>query len=1163
MPSPLSRGALPGAATGAGSLGLGGADAASAVSSIYGGSRSQRVASASGAHPGSTAAGAGPGAAAHFRKTLYGSTALVGMAKPSYASSSPALSSAAPGGAVAAGAMAVPAGAGGAGRGDGPLHGRKAPPADTADSNTHRDYSFVIAGGAAQSARSSSGMPVLPTKEGYLSKKTDINPSTSLASALSRGWKVYRVVLKGAKIFFYKPPSESELRAMFPEEIAAATNETAGGYVRSSMALVTYDDAGTSSSAPGFPMAPGEVDSGLRGILFEPGVCDGEITAPLCERYGFGECFTEVDLRSLKFKRYVCVLIFDDTIVVLKRRWVRQGLASSFFGAVSNKMRFGKNTHAKTHQPADNSSLISSELGIAGKGYFTKWKFHSQYPLASAEAVEAASSRFSVAHAPGVLGHLSRESQAGSGRISLYSIGNSSVSSVMTRTSTVSKDYSGALSSGLVPGFQLFVGGKERVARMFVATTYDAKNTWLSRFAAAKASYARRLRQRPHPRDNTAAAAATAAGRRFNGGGSEQPRPATAAMAKDLSAEAAHAEDKPKDARTRLYWGTQQHPELVVAPHAAGSEAAGTVVVGGSRSALVHELVFRTVAAAPDTPSFSAQLVGTYPLLMSHAEFLGELRRYAGLVVPDAPEYAALAAGLGEVVVALAGHYAHAYDADQIEALRTIVATAIGADPDHDVEALAAIHDAINDMNPVAAPPASDDANKSQHTAGPSAGASAGASAGLSADAQNLPLTGLESYEIIGSISSAMGTKIAGDIPRPPPPRGRSRTHHGEPELAIPQIPTVPELIRVEITGLTPSLLLRVPPHEFAHQLYLFHKSQLVGFNPKLAQLYIPQPPRRSATGPQSLLTAMSAPSAAEPNCSPARDAASPAGLPAADAAGAAGAEGSLDMYRQLMVFTQHEPHFVTRLVHHHLLVELPLNRPARRSAVLQQWVRIGEECRAIGDAVAWAAIAMAVTMAPIARLGETWHSVALSWKELIVSEWVPLLIAHGLHEADIGVPGQPADAKPLIIRPQQRSGSSTPTAGPGYSYTPIPYYGTIRMRVARQGRRLQQEYAPALAAAGGGAGALGSAAEPGDKLLFAHYGHMFTAAQEAAADIPNSVVERARTDIMRSRASSLSLASKFQQGGAIEVGSGIGADRRSMGQDALQPPAQLTPSAA
>ncbi|KAJ2312243.1 hypothetical protein IWW54_002197, partial [Coemansia sp. RSA 2705] len=856
-------------------------------------------------------------------------------------------------------------------------------------------------------------------------------------------------------------------------------------------------------------------------------------------RYTFGECFTEVDLRSLKFKRYVCVLIFDDTIVVLKRRWVRQGLASSFFGAVSNKMRFGKSSRVKAHQLTDNSSLVSAELGITGKGYFTKWKFHSQYLLANVEAIEAASSRFSVTHAPGVLGHLGREGQAGSSRVSLYSIGNSSVSSVMTRTSTVSKDYSGALSSGLVPGFQIFVSGKERVARMFVATTSDAKNNWLSRFAAAKASYARRLRQRP--RENTGG------GRRYNGA-NEPTRPATATAGKDAGADAAHADEKAKqqkDTRTRLFWGTQRHPELVV--KASDDASAGTnVVIGGSKSALVHELIFRTaeqLADSEDQPlapigadSFSLRMVGTYPLIMTHGEFLGEFQRYAGLVTPETPGYKALASSLGEITKALATHYAVMYDADQIAVLRAVVAKLFADETEK--HSTAAISAAIDRMVPLTAPAPAEDAARAP---------------AVPADATlpRSPPVNLDSYEIIGTLSSATAPKSSTDTGARPL-RGRSKTHHGEPDPTVPQIPTVPELVRVEVTGLSPSLLLRIAPAEFAHQLYLFHKSQLAGFNPKLAQLYLPLPPaslRQEANGPRqptpSLLTVGAA--GADADGSPHGGAANGAlGISTSGTGDSAAAieasEALLQAHRQLMVFTHNEPHFLTRMIHHQLLVELPLNRPARRSALLQHWVRVGEECRIIGDALSWAAIAMAVTMAPIARLRETWHGVALFWKDLIVTEWVPLLIKHGIYEADIELPGRALEAKPLVIKPQNKSGASTPSAALGYSYTPIPYYGPIRLYIAREGRRLKQKYQGALGGSGGN--------DQTDRVLFAHYGHMFAAAQEAVNGIPNSVVERARTSIMRSRASSVSLASKFQQSGAQ---SGVNSNRTSVATDSAQ----------
>ncbi|KAJ1847747.1 hypothetical protein LPJ73_004170, partial [Coemansia sp. RSA 2703] len=939
---------------------------------------------------------------------------------------------------------------------------------------------------------------------------------------------VYRVVLKGAKLFFYKPPSESEMRAMFPEETAAATKETAGGYFRASTSTVTHDDVNGS----GFPLAPGEIDAGSRAVLFSPGVSDGEIAVPLCERYVFGECFTEVDLRSLKFKRYVCALIFDDTIVVMKRRWVRQGLASSFFGAVSNKMRFGKGARVNNTQVTDNSSLVSAELGIQGKGYFTKWKFHSQYPLTNVEAIEAASSRFSVSHSPGVLGHLGRESQTGSGRISLYSIGNSSVSSIMTRTSTVSKDYSGALSSGLVPGFQIFVGGKQRVTRMFVATTSDAKNNWLSRLAAAKANLVRRLRQRTrepaqaarHPQTTATAAPGTGVAT------ATAAVPGKDTLADDLAGPADDRTRPAKDARARLYWGTQRHPELIVKRRETATDAtndnsdSGTTeavtVVGGSRSALVHEMVFATAASSEtEAETFCKQVVGMYPLLMTTAEFLREFQRYAELVEPELDDYESTQKRLCDTVLALAANYATAYNTDQIGILRSIAETAC-LSKDSVISAV----DAMVPLAEAEATPADDSV-----TANSAAGNSSHASVAKSYSPPPVPdMPRMMSYEIVTapSVQVENGGKPISNSSTLGPFRGRSRTTHADTEPTVPQIPSVPELIKVEVTGLSPSLLLRVTPAEFAHQLYLFHKTHLALFDPRQPRLFLPAPKPSAmnshhAQPTPSLLTAGATFAHENDSLVPMHNAnsatlgSSSAGeLPVETNA----SEGELDILRQLMVFTQDEPHFITRMIHHQLLVEIPLNRPARRSALLQHWVRIGEECRIIGDAVSWAAIAMAVTMAPIARLRETWHGVASMWKDLIVTEWLPLLINYGIYDTDIEV----ADAKstelrPLILRIQTQPNSSAAV----YTYTPIPYYGTIRICVNRQGRRLKRQFSPLVSGTAG--------SDTGDKVLFAHLGHMYGAVQSAIDNIPNIVVERARTSIMRSRASSVALSSKFQ----------------------------------
>ncbi|KAJ2795949.1 hypothetical protein H4R20_005703, partial [Coemansia guatemalensis] len=837
-------------------------------------------------------------------------------------------------------------------------------------------------------------------------------------------------------------------------------------------------------------------------------------------------------------------------------------------------MRFGKSARAKAHQQhTDNSSLVSAELGITGKGYFTKWKYHSQYPLSNVEAIEAASSRFSVSHSPGVLGHLGRESQAGSGRLSLYSIGNSSVSSVMTRTSTVSKDYSGALSSGLVPGFQVFVSGKERVARMFVATTSDAKNNWLSRFAAAKASYARRLRQRENPSD----------GRRYNpAGGNDTARAATGAAGRDTGAEATQNEEKAKpakDTRTRLYWGMQRHPELVVAEpsvaegdatqanagenQANGSEAqtsgsgaqsGSAVVVGGSISALVHEMVFRTTEKTSDAAiggkhsgveTFAQQLVGTYPLIMSHSEFLAEFQRYAGLVIPEAEGYKELAAALGETIRGLAAQYSHVYSAEQIAVLRAIVEKSIAADAGDDDAAVASVTAAIDGMEPAAPATQTDEPSKVQ-------------GAGAQADLRS-PGSNLDSYEIIGTLPAGLTAKASTDGGARTM-RGRSKTHHGEPEASVAQIPGVPELVRVEITGLTPSLLLRVAPEELAHQLYLFHKSQLAAFDPKMARLYTPKQPgtqrRDGSAAPHATPSLLTVGTTGVEADGAARQQADDGACSGAEPDSATGDAAALDVQRQVMAFTPNEPHFLTRLIHHQLLVELPLNRPTRRSALLQHWVRIGESSRAIGDAVAWAAVAMAVTMAPVARLRETWHGVELRWRELVATQWIPLLVRHGIYEADVAAP---EDSGPLVLRPlsqgsvagAEHAHAAMPytasAAALAYAYAAIPYYGPIRMRIARLGRRLQRQYSPALAAAGG-------SGDPGDRVLFAHIGHMHAAAHAAAAGIPSSLVTRARTGIMRSRASSLSLAATFQHDGDAAQAAGLAAtDPAMLGHAPLQ----------
>ncbi|KAJ2552472.1 hypothetical protein EV175_003297, partial [Coemansia sp. RSA 1933] len=555
--------------------------------------------------------------------------------------------------------------------------------------------------------------------------------------------------------------------------------------------------------------------------------------------------------------------------------------------------------------------------------------------------------------------------------------------------------------------------------------------------------------------------------------------------------------------------------------------------------------------------TYGRQFVATYRLFMDDSEFMREFQRYSGLVTADLENHAALVGHLCEIVSALAAHYEKTYSEENIEALRSIVEKNIAADSSVvDKAKLAVVKSDIDRMVPVVvekiADHSDDPAGKRVQTV------DTGNDTVL---IKSPPPSKMFSYEIVSppvmpSTSDATSTisKHATDEPL----RVRSKTHHGEPDLVVPQIPSVPELVRVEITGLSPSLLLRIPPVEFAHQLYLFHKSKLVGFDPKAVNFYVSLPGASTPHGasadvrqqaPPSLLTAGStldiegpnSPSASAAQASNSKAYSIGAAVGGAIAAAVSGgglavdckastshsAEKLFDMQRQLMVFTQSEPHFLTRLVHHQLLIDLPLNRPARRSALLQHWVRIGEESRTIGDAVSWAAIAMAVTMAPITRLRETWHGVSLMWKDIIVTQWVPLLIKYGIYDVGTELSKEAGRSRPLIIKPQtsqknSKSGFFVSAEASGYSYAPIPYYGSVRLSIERQGLMRKRIYEPLLSASGNG--------DSGDKLLFAHHGYMYTAAEDVIKGITDTAVERARTSGIRSRASSVSLANKFQR---------------------------------
>ncbi|KAJ1927204.1 hypothetical protein IWQ60_003133 [Tieghemiomyces parasiticus] len=769
------------------------------------------------------------------------------------------------------------------------------------------------------STHSTSGGTIL--KEGYLNRKTDLHPNNPVSSALlARGWKVYRVMLKGSKLYFYKPPSEGEVRKRFPFEGSPLSTATQS---LSAPDAHPADDPEAEPVHRGLPLLAADFDPSAVPFLFEADVRAGAITAPLCTRYVFGGHFTEVDIVKFKFKRYVCLLVFDDLVVVCKRKWVKQhkGVA----GAVTGAFRLARSLSTRLKETSDAASLRSVDGG-RGAGYYTRWKQHACYPLTSVDVVEAASTRLSVSAAS---------------RTTLYAQANVSSTSVMTTASTVSTDYASVVGAGNVQAFQMFVArGKDSVTRLFVAGSASDKAVWVARFMAAKAAYGRRQRPRVEPDARSLASS----------GRASVSVPLSTHV---TSAAAPTTKGGARPTRRRLYWSTDRHPELIL--RADDTESASSPpVTAGTRTALVHELLFHTpdgpAHATVDFDTYLMVFLVTYPCFMTARELVQELERYAELITATAAG-APFARNFGQLLARwIAWAPTDVRDGDLADTLIKLVAKLVVP---HNATLAAKLRDEI--------------AAAATAVEKPPKGA---------ADVA----TGRPSM-----IRFADGAGVKGK-PDPGPPAQRPR---------VPRVPSgseTPLVAQVLANGLSPTLFLKLTPQDLALQLYLYHWHLYFARDPLAVRQFL----------------------AGE------------------------GIESAVSIGSRALHFTPDRPHFLTRLLIHHVLADLPPTRHAKRSTLLAHWIKVGESARRMNDAVAWAAVAIGLTHPAVARLYEAWREVPLPWRQVVADQWVPLLVEHGLVASATLAP----PARPRVV-------AFVPTAASSRGFHPttlpaIPYCGTV-----------------------------------------------------------------------------------------------------------------------
>ncbi|KAI7864758.1 hypothetical protein BDF14DRAFT_1884040 [Spinellus fusiger] len=221
------------------------------------------------------------------------------------------------------------------------------------------------------------------------------------------------------------------------------------------------------------------------------------------------------------------------------------------------------------------------------------------------------------------------------------------------------------------------------------------------------------------------------------------------------------------------------------------------------------------------------------------------------------------------------------------------------------------------------------------------------------------------------------------------------------------------ELSKIHPTGLTPCLFLSLDPVHFAEQIYMFHYSQHCAH-------------RQALTNPLSFLPG--------PHLPP-------------------------QMAHSLM-FTTVSPHFITRLIRRHILVDTQQHNKSStensmivRKKLIEHWIQVGQELFRLGDMSGWCAIAMGVCSVGVVRLKESWKSVDKDLVQTVIQEWVPLLADHGLFSQEVWVDGWEDDQTrefATVLRPVHKHAT----------LSGLPYFGTLKQAVDRMRRHIKEDLA-------------------------------------------------------------------------------------------------------
>ncbi|CAB4373250.1 unnamed protein product [Rhizophagus irregularis] len=766
-----------------------------------------------------------------------------------------------------------------------------------------------------RSSTSISNVPVI--KEGYL-KKIDFDSKPFLTS---RGWKVYKVNLRASKLFCYKPPSEAVLKTFFPSN---NNDSSIGNDVHStSFSPVIANDRGMN-------LNPSNFDSNAAKFIFE---------SNLIKKYYYGEKGYEVDRSVLmRFKKLVCLLIFEDNVIICKRKFIRYTTNLRLMGAIG----LGGGNHSSTNVPNSNnndiefggqdidSKSISSTRGITdndgtntnnnnkGKGYFTKWKLDAYYPIHSIEVIDP---NFQATYSPYIVPNSSSHHQ----QFTTNRINDIETSSLHSTSSSISVAANTPSSSSAILYLNITDGQDKDSYRVFVVPNNEIRSLWEAKLFDAKKKSLRKIM--------------------IQEGGSDMDNIPVGSHDHTSS-------DKPDSRKlVRAYWGTTKHPELIIkdinsqqnldhdnvsattspvspsSPIIDSSSLSQRFIRGGLIDSLIHELIFETQKGPNDNnDEFLLTFLLTYSLFTEPNHIFRELRRCGNISDNDELKKSKfISKRLCTILSTWCKNYGNDLSRDDVyNGMMEILEEVLIKEDIIEVEELKSL---------------------------------------IQETRENVQKNFIKDDNMEDQLKSLKG---------PPAP------------LSL-------DLSNLLVTGLTPALFLKMIPKELAQQLYIYHflefKKMNLGQNLKS---FIPSKNRsESITCPL--------------NATPA------------------------------------SPHFITRLIYHHILTLTQQSAyTSRRPLLLIHWIETGIACKSLGDMTGWLAVALAICSPAIVRLKDAWRRVNKHWIDVVINDWVPLLITCGGIDGEIDI----ENVKSLLLVVQDKKEKNMTK--------PIPYFGFITLTMER-----------------------------------------------------------------------------------------------------------------